>query len=60
MPKKKRTSSRPKGALVKVRCRAEVLAKLDAWRNAQPGGMSRPQAIRWFTELGLGLRVGVR
>jgi hypothetical protein len=60
MPKKRRKPSRPKGALVKVKCRAEVLAILDAWRKAQPGGMSRPQAISCLTELGLGLRARVR
>jgi hypothetical protein len=43
------------GVPVLVRLQPDLLAKVDKWRGAQPGGgLSRPQAIRWLAELGLG------
>jgi hypothetical protein len=39
--------------LVGVRWRPELLKKIDAWRVKRPGGLSRPQAIRWLAESGL-------
>jgi hypothetical protein len=33
----------------------DFLARLDAWRVVQPGGLTKPQAIPWLAELGLRL-----
>jgi hypothetical protein len=41
------------GKTVGVRCHAEFLKRIDQWRAEQPGGLTRPQAIRWLAEVGL-------
>ena len=55
--KAKAKGGRPKttgtGTLIALRCHAPLLASVDAWRAKQPGNPTRPQAIRWLTELGL-------
>jgi hypothetical protein len=57
MAKKTKKRGRPKttgaGVSVQVRMQPDFLAMLDAWRAAQPGGLTRPQAIRWLTEMSL-------
>ncbi|RZF65864.1 ribbon-helix-helix protein, CopG family [Sphingomonas populi] len=35
-----------KGAPITVRLQPDLLATVDAWIAAQPGGLSRPEAIR--------------
>jgi hypothetical protein len=57
MAKKKTSVGRPKttgtGTLVAVRWTTDQLWRIDTWRAKQPGGLTRPQAIRWLAEQGL-------
>lgn len=41
------------GLLVGVRMQPVQLARLDAWRTAQEGGLTRPEAMRALIERGL-------
>jgi hypothetical protein len=55
--KNKRGPGRPPttgtGTQIQVRCHAEFLKHVDAWRAKQEGDISRPDAIRRLAELGL-------
>jgi hypothetical protein len=54
--KKRRGPGRPPttgiGKLVGIRCHKEFLKRVDKWRAIQ-GGISRPDAIRRLSEMGL-------
>jgi hypothetical protein len=53
----KRGRGRPRttgtGRQVQLRCHADFLKRVDAWRAKQEGDVSRPDAIRRLAELGL-------
>jgi hypothetical protein len=53
--KKKRGPPRTTGpgVVVGIRCHKEFLDRVDAWRAAQEGGISRPGAIHRLAELWL-------
>jgi hypothetical protein len=53
MAKRKKKQSAGAGVQISVRCQPKLLKRIDEWRAKQPGGLSRPQAIRWLAELGL-------
>ncbi len=44
------------GELVGVRLQPEYLARIDAWRTAQPAPLTRPEAMRLLMDLGLAAR----
>ena len=55
-PKRKyvrRTRPDQSGLLVGVRMQPAQLARLDAWRTAEGGGLTRPEAMRALIEHGL-------
>ena len=55
---RKRRTGRPVtvaiGEQVKLRCQADFLNAVDAWRAKQAGVLSRPAAIQRLAEIGLG------
>jgi hypothetical protein len=57
---KRRGPGRPvttgKGTPIVVRCHDEFLSAIDAWREKQNVPPSRPAAIRYLAEVGLGKR----
>jgi hypothetical protein len=58
----KRKPGRPKGTgttgigvLIGIRCQADFIARVDGWRAQQAIPPSRPAAIRYLAEVGLGV-----
>jgi metal-responsive CopG/Arc/MetJ family transcriptional regulator len=54
MSKRKRVKAEPKpigpGTVVGIRFQDDLLNRLDNWVAQQPGGVTRPGAIRWMVE----------
>jgi hypothetical protein len=52
MAQRKKTVKTMQAATVRIDFRApeDWVEKLDAWRHAQPGGLTRSQALRYLVE----------
>jgi hypothetical protein len=57
--KRGRPRTTGKGEQIGTRWQESLLRSIDAWREAQEGGLSRAEAIRRLVELGLGTEKGL-